>query len=87
MASDHIPFSVVLNPGNLPLLMSDDESIRIGKIDWPKLSKDDLDKYVCRFDVLLSNIILPKDAILCRDLNCKNVQCCKALCSLYVCMN
>lgn len=32
MASDHIPFSVVLNPGNLPLLMSDDESIRIGKI-------------------------------------------------------
>ena len=58
--SDHIPFSIMLNQGNLPLLMSDDDSIRTGKIDWPKLSKDDYEKYVCRSDVLLSNSILPK---------------------------
>ena len=47
------------------------------------MSNEDLDKYNNHTDVVLANIIVPKDALLCRDMNCENVQHSKELCSLY----
>lgn len=64
--TDHIPFVMVLYAGNLPVLLPVDNGIDIRKIDWSKLSKKDLNKYVNRSDVLLGNITVPKDALLCR---------------------
>ena len=81
--SDHMPFSMVLNTGNLPVLLPVDNGTGISKIDWSKLSKMELDKYVTLIDTLLGNISIPKDALSCRDMNCVNVQHRKELCSMY----
>lgn len=81
--TDHIPFFVVLNTGTIPVLLPVDNGIDVEKINWSKISKQDLNRYVDHSDALLANIEVPNDALLCRDMNCKNVQHCKALCSLY----
>ena len=84
--ADHIPFSMVLNVGTLPMIVSHDDSMVTGRVNWANVSKDDVYKYLCHTDQLLGNIVLPKDAILCRDINCKNVEHSKLLCSLYDCI-
>lgn len=43
----------------------------------------ELIEYACHSKVLLGNIILPKDAVLCRDVNCRNIEHSEALCSFY----
>ena len=67
--TDHIPFHMVLNTGNLPVLLQVGNGIDVRKIDWSKLSNEDLDEYNNHTDVVLGNIIVPKDALLCRDMN------------------
>ena len=57
--TDHIPFHMVLNTGNLPVLLPLDKGIDVGKIDWTKLSSTDLNKYVSDTDALLCNIQVP----------------------------
>lgn len=81
--TDHIPFLMVLNMGNIPVLLPVDNGIDVEKINWSKTSKKDLNRYVDHSDALLGNIEVPKDALLCRDINCKDAQHCKDLCSLY----
>ena len=60
-----------------------DKGIDVGKIDWTKLSSTDLNKYVSDIDALLCNIQVPRDALWCRYMNCKDDQHGKQLCSLY----
>ena len=65
------------------MLLPVDKGIDARKIDWTKLSSTDLNKYVSDTDALLCNIQVPRDALSCRDMNCKHDQHCKELCSLY----
>ena len=81
--TDHIPFSVLLNTGNLPVLLPEDNSLRSGKINWSKLTEKELIKYFNLSDSLLGKVKMPKDALLCRDMNCKNAQHCDELSSFY----
>jgi len=81
--ADHIPFSLSLNVKNLPMLTTVVNNLNPGKLDWSKLTMEDLQKYYARTDGLLGNIALPKDAMSCRDINCKNLQHGKDLCGLY----
>lgn len=81
--TDHIPFFMMLNTGSLPVLLPVDNGSGVGRIEWSKLSKRELNDYINHSDALLGNIEIPKDALLCQDMNCKNVQHCKELCSLY----
>lgn len=79
--TDHVPFSLSINVGNLPTLLSVNKDTRVRKIDWSNLSVEDL-KYCIQSDTLLSNINLPIDAAACGDINCKNPQHGIELCSL-----
>ena len=53
---------MVLNTGNLPVLLCVDNGIDVGKINLSKLSDKDLNKYANHSDALLGNIKVPKDA-------------------------
>ena len=81
--TDHVPISLSVNLGNIPTLVSVDNNVCEGKIDWSNLSEDDLKEYYFRTDILLSNIELPKYSIACHDINCKNPQHGIELCSMY----
>lgn len=81
--ADHIPFCMVLNTDSLPVLLPVDNGVDVGQIEWSKLTQKELSKYVDHSAALLGNIKIPKDVLLCRDMNCDNAQHCKELCSLY----
>ena len=81
--ADHIPFLLVLNTGSLPVLLPVDNNTDVGKIEWSKLSEADLAMYVNQSDALLGNIQIPKEVLLCRNMNCNNIQHCEELCSMY----
>ena len=78
-----MPFSLSVNLGNIPTLVSIDNHMCVGKIDWSNLTKEDLKEYYIQSDILLSNIELPKYSTACCDINCKNPQHGIELCSLY----
>lgn len=61
--TDQIPFSILLNLGNLPKLLPVDSNISAGKLDWSTLTKEDLKEYNFQTDTLLGSIELPKNAI------------------------
>ncbi len=81
--TDHVPFSLCVNMGNLPILLPVDSSSCLGRIDWCNLTEEDRNKYYAQSDTLLSNIELPKDAITCCNINCKSPRHATELCSLY----
>ena len=81
--TDHIPFSMLLNFGNIPILSSIDSNISAGKLDWSNLTQENLKEYISRTDTLLGCIELPKDATVCCDMNCKNPQHSTELCFMY----
>lgn len=41
------------------------------KLDWSTLSEEDLLAYYNNTDQYLSNVYLPKEAIMCKDVNCQ----------------
>ena len=43
-----------------------------GRIDWSILSEEVIYNYGANTELLLSNIVLPNDALLCKDCNCTN---------------
>ena len=81
--TDHIPLSMSINVGNLPLLSPAEGIKQPGKLDWSKATKHLLEIYQSQTNALLDNIKLPKDAILCHDLNCSNPQHSADLCTMY----
>ena len=42
------------------------------RIDWSLLSDEVIYNYGAKTELLLSNIVLPTDALLCKDCNCRN---------------
>ena len=81
--TDHIPILITLNTGNLPVLLPVDNSMSAGRLDWSNMSEIDLFNYAYQSDALMADILVPKDTLLCRDTNCKNIQHCNELCSMY----
>ena len=81
--TDQIPLSMLINVGDLPLLSPAEGIKQPGKLDWSRATKHQLEKYLSQTNVLLGNIKLPKEAILCHDLNCSNPQHSIDLCTMY----
>lgn len=81
--TDHVPFSMSINLGNLQTLLSMSNNMQVGKLDWSNLTEEELKVYCFQSDMLLRNIDLPKDAAICCDINCKNPQHGIELCFLY----
>lgn len=44
--------------GHVPSLLTVDNNINVGKLDWSNLTKADLNKYCGRSDILLGKIVL-----------------------------
>ena len=71
-ASDHMPVSIMLKVENLPDLVTN-ENYRHGvKLQWARLSEDDLRFYHDNTEKNLGKIKLPCEAILCNNINCDN---------------
>ena len=81
--TDHLPVSMMINVDNLPDCSSSTDGANRVKVDWAKLSKEDVLYYCGRSDVLLREIQLPMDAILCPNINCDDVTHCNDLCEMY----
>ena len=81
--TDHIPVSMMLNVGNLPVCNSINNSERSERLDWMSLTDADLTHYRSLTDYSLSNIDLPVEAILCGNINCKSQKHNKELCTMY----
>ena len=64
------------------MIQGSDEYSR-AKIDWSKLSDDEIVSYCGRTDVLLNNVFLPYDAIMCSDFNCIDKSHHNHLCVMY----
>ena len=67
---DHSPVMVELNLNRIPEISSDCNTTNIGKLDWTKLSNENITEYQSKTQELLDRIELPRDAITCRNVNC-----------------
>ncbi|KAL7381375.1 hypothetical protein ABVT39_004885, partial [Epinephelus coioides] len=69
--TDHMPVSIMLNVENLPTMTTDDNQVNHGgKIEWAKLSENDLLHYHDLTEKTIGNIEIPYDAIMCDNFNC-----------------
>ena len=66
--SDHIPFTMSIEIDALPALNKNKNiNMNIGKLDWSSLTKEEILGYHARTDQSLSNIHIPRDAVICSD--------------------
>ena len=80
---DHIPITVDISIGCIPVLESvDNDNINLSVI-WSKLSAADKETYARDIDVHLNAVKLPVEAICCKDTECSNEQHFEALNVLY----
>ena len=80
--TDHIPFTMSIDVDLLPAVVKNSTG-NSGKIDWPSLAEDDLLSYCARTDDLLSRVSICRDAVMCRDIHCKDKNHENALYSMY----
>lgn len=81
--SDHIPFICFIDLDSLPELTREvNDSSRV-KLDWSKLSGEDVLFYYGKTEALLNEVFLSYDAILCSDFNCKDIAHHHDLCAMY----
>ena len=80
--TDHIPVAMSLNVDLLPAVVKDG-CFSTEKINWTSLTKDDFLTYFARTDEFLSKVQICKNAVICRDMNCKDEEHRRALCSVY----
>nr|XP_055036878.1 uncharacterized protein LOC129424288 [Misgurnus anguillicaudatus] len=83
VTTDHIPVSIVINAEFLVAMSNNDNNVNIAKIDWSALTEEDLSVYYVNTDRCLGNIKLPRDAIMCSDVNCKDPSHQRDICSMY----
>ena len=73
--SDHIPLVAHIDSHLAPDIDQGAANNMGNKIDWSILSEDILYEYYgVQSEILLSNVQIPTDAILCKDCNCNNVE-------------
>ena len=80
--SDHIPITMVLNVNNVPTLAKNVEN-RETKINWSKLTEDDILKYSFYSNELLCKVNMPMNAICCTKVNCVDSSHGENLCVMY----
>ncbi|KAL7369612.1 hypothetical protein ABVT39_003431, partial [Epinephelus coioides] len=82
--TDHMPVSIMLNVENLPTMTTDDNQVNHGgKIEWAKLSENDLLHYHDLTEKTIGNTEIPYDAIMCDNFNCGMPNHKEELCVLY----
>ncbi len=81
--TDHIPVFLVINVDYFIAMSNNESNINAAKMDWSALTKEDLLAYYVSTDKCLSDIHLPRDAMMCSDVNCKDVNHQKDICSMY----
>ena len=81
--TDHIPVAATLNASDIPDLSNSTNSCNRCRLDWSRIKQTDIDNYCFQTDVLLKNIKIPTDALLCKDVHCKHVVHANQLCKLY----
>ena len=81
--ADHIPVSLTININGLPALASNARQEPIELLVWAKLTDADLQYFKTLTDVLLKNIKLPIDAIMCGNVNCNDISHKNELCAMY----
>ena len=72
--SDHIPLVAHIDLQLAPDIDQGATNNMGNKIDWSILSEDILCEYGVQSEILLSNVEIPTDVILCKDCNCNNVE-------------
>ena len=72
--SDHIPLVAHIDLQLAPGIDQGATTNMGNKIDWAFLSEDILYEYGVQSEILLSNVEIPTDVILCKDCNCNNVE-------------
>ena len=70
---DHIPLTFNINVSTLPKVMSDNNDY-CSKISWDRVNETDIKQYFNLTDKHLANVEIPVEAILCSNVNCKNVE-------------
>ncbi|XP_058650707.1 uncharacterized protein LOC131551670 [Onychostoma macrolepis] len=83
VTTDHIPVSMVINVDYFIAMSNNESNINEVKMDWSALTKEDFLAYYVSTDKCLSNIRLPRDAMMCSDVNCKDVNHQRDICSMY----
>lgn len=83
VTTDHIPVSFMINVELLVAMSNNVNNINAAKMDLSALTKEDLLVYYVNTDRCLSNINLPRDAIMCSDVNCKDANHHRDICSMY----
>jgi len=72
ITSDHLPMFITLNADLAKTPFSVPYQTTRSRVNWNKLSDEDIDMYKCRTNELLSKIKLDLDVVLCEDLSCKD---------------
>ena len=67
----------------MPLLVDTGNPGKSVKLNWANLSKEDIDRYTGLTDSLLNHVVLPRDAIMCLNMNCADTQHAADFCDLY----
>ena len=80
---DRVPFVMILDVDSLPEMIYEVNSACKAKLDWAKLTNEDVLSYYGETNVLLSDVYLPKGAIMCSDVYCNEISHHKALCAMY----
>ena len=80
--TDHFPLVMMLETDRLPELTHGCNDDYMAKIDWAKLSAEEVLSYYGRTDALLSQVQLPMEAIVCNS-NCNDTNHCNVLCDMY----
>lgn len=81
--ADHMPVSLMLNIETLPELTTKDNHSNNVKVDWDRLTENDLGWYYSLSENILGDIEIPYDAILCDNVNCDNPKHRNDLCAMY----
>ena len=79
---DCVPFVMILDVDSLPETIYEVNSACKAKLDWAKLTNEDVLSYCGKTDVLLSDVYLPKGAIMCSGVYCNEISYHEARCAM-----
>lgn len=80
--TDHFPLEMTLETDRLPELTNESNNDFVAKIDWTRLSPEEVLSYCGRTDTFLNKVHIPTDAIVCH-VKCKHAKHCNDLCVMY----
>ncbi len=74
---------MIIDYESLPKIKYECKRAVLVKVDWSKITDEDLKTYSGKTDTLLDKVVLPRDAILCSDVNCNDISHGTAFCDMY----